>query len=66
MNAVYHPAFKTSLDAAEQYYEAIGLPLAERFKGEIKDGVRQLLTGMVDFAVGRKDSAVIAARSSPI
>lgn len=52
MKAVYHPAFKSSFDTAAQHYEALGSLLAERFKGEIKDGVRQLLTGMVDYAVG--------------
>jgi hypothetical protein len=35
VKAVYHPAFKTSLDAGTRHYEDIGLPLAERFKGEI-------------------------------
>ncbi len=52
MRAVYHPAFKISLDAGWRRYEAIGLPLAERFRDEVRDGVRQLLSGLVDHAVG--------------
>jgi hypothetical protein len=52
VTAVYHPEFKASFGAAVRHYEEIGLPLADRFKGEVKAGVKQVLSGVVDHAPG--------------
>jgi hypothetical protein len=48
----YHPEFKASFDAAYRHYQEIGLPLAERFKTEIKAGVRVVISGVVNHAPG--------------
>lgn len=52
MKPVYHPEFKASFDAACRHYLEIGLPLAERFRAEIRNGVQSVLTGMVNYAPG--------------
>ena len=52
MRAVYHPEFKASFDAAIRHYQEIGLPLADRFKAEVKGGVKVVLSGLVNHAAG--------------
>lgn len=52
MKAVYHPEFKASFDVAFRYYRNIGLPLAERFRSEVRAGVRQIVSGLVHHAPG--------------
>ena len=52
MRAVYHPEFKASFDAAIRHYQEIGLPLADRFKAEVKAGVKVVLAGLVNHAPG--------------
>jgi len=49
---VYHPEFKASFDAAVRNYQEIGFPLADRFKAEVKAGVRVVLSGLVNHAPG--------------
>lgn len=52
MTAIYHPEFKASFDEAVRHYAAIGTPLADRFKTEVKSSVKKVLTGMVKHAPG--------------
>ncbi len=52
MRAASHPEFKASFEAALRHYEAIGRPLADRFKAEVKMGVKTVLSGIVDHAPG--------------
>lgn len=52
MRAVYHPEFRASFDAAIRHYKEIGLPLGDRFKAEVKAGVKVVLSGLVDHAPG--------------
>jgi hypothetical protein len=49
---VYHPEFKTSFDNALRHYSEIGAPLADRFKAEVKSGVKEVLSGLVKHAPG--------------
>jgi hypothetical protein len=49
---VYHPEFKVSFDDALRHYQEISPALALRFKGEVKAGVKQVLSGLVSHAPG--------------
>lgn len=52
MKLVYHPEFKASFDDALDRYREISQALAERFKTEVKSGVKTVLGGLVDHAAG--------------
>lgn len=52
MKPVYHPEFKASFDEALDRYGEISRALAERFKTEVKSGVKTVLGGIVDHAAG--------------
>lgn len=52
MRAAYHPEFKASFEAAVRHYEGIGRPLADRFKAEVKAGVKSVFSSTIDHAPG--------------
>jgi hypothetical protein len=49
---VYHPEFKASFDEALAWYRAISPDLGDRFRSEIRRGVREIASGLVLHAPG--------------